>query len=77
MMLAIGGRDGTGAADSATDFGQMQRVSLCETLDRILNKGAVVSGELTIAVANVDLLYLSLQLVVTSVETARRELVHG
>jgi hypothetical protein len=54
----------------------MQRVSLCEALDRILNKGAVVSGELTIAVANVDLLYLSLQLVITSVETARREYLH-
>jgi hypothetical protein len=45
--------------------------SICEVLDRILNKGAVVVGEITISVANVDLLYLGLQLVLTSVQTAR------
>ncbi len=69
MMLAIGE-----PRNSPVDI---QRVSLCEALDRILNKGAVVSGELTIAVANVDLLYLSLQLVITSVETAKREMLYG
>jgi hypothetical protein len=48
-----------------------ERVSLCETLDRILNKGAVVVGEVTISVANIDLIYLGLQLILTSIETAR------
>jgi len=48
-----------------------EHVSLCEALDRILNKGAVVVGEVTISVANVDLVYLGLQLVLTSLETAR------
>lgn len=48
-----------------------EHVSLCEALDRVLNKGAVVFGELTISVADVDLIYLGLQLVLTSVETAR------
>lgn len=51
---------------------ETKQVSLCEALDRILNKGAVVSGEATISVANIDLIYLSLQVVLTSVETARR-----
>jgi hypothetical protein len=46
-------------------------VSLCETLDRVLNKGAVVAGEVTISVADVDLVYLGLHLVLSSVETAR------
>lgn len=45
--------------------------SLCEALDRILNKGAVVVGEVTISVANVDLIYLSLQLFLTSIQTGR------
>ena len=49
----------------------LDRVSLCEALDRVLNKGAVVSGEVTISVAGVDLVYLGLELVLTSVETAR------
>lgn len=39
-----------------------QQVSLCEALDRILNKGAVVVADITISVANIDLIYLSLQL---------------
>ncbi len=44
-----------------------EHVSLCEALDRVLNKGAVVVGEVTISVANVDLIYLGLQLVLTSI----------
>jgi hypothetical protein len=49
-----------------------ERVSLCETLDRVLNKGVVVAGEVVISVADIDLIYLGLQLVLTSVETARQ-----
>ena len=48
-----------------------ERVSLCEALDRVLDKGAVVAGELTISVADVELIYLGLQLVLSSAETAR------
>jgi len=48
-----------------------QQVSLCELLDRVLNKGAVVAGEVTISVADIDLLYLGLQLVLTSIETGK------
>ena len=50
-----------------------ERCSLCEALDRILNKGAVVWGEVMISVADIDLIYLGLQLVLTSVETAREK----
>lgn len=49
-----------------------ERVSLCEALDRVLNKGAVVTGEVTISVADIDLVYLGLHVVLTSIETARR-----
>ncbi|MGA2403513.1 MAG: gas vesicle protein [Syntrophobacteraceae bacterium] len=48
-----------------------EQVTLCEVLDRILNKGAVVVGEVRISVANIDLIYLGLQLVLTSIESAR------
>jgi hypothetical protein len=50
---------------------EREHISLCEALDRILNKGAVVVGELTISVANIDLIYLGLQLIITSIETAQ------
>ena len=46
-------------------------VSLCEALDRVLNKGVVVAGEIVLSVADIDLVYLGLHLVLTSVETAR------
>jgi len=49
-----------------------RRVSLCETLDRVLNKGAVIAGDVVLSVAGVDLLYLGLNVVVTSVETMRQ-----
>jgi len=44
-------------------------VTLLEILDRVLDKGVVVAGDLTISVADVDLLYLGLRLLVCSVET--------
>jgi hypothetical protein len=44
-----------------------ERVSLCEIIDRILNKGALVAGEVTISVADVDLISLDLSLVLAGV----------
>ena len=44
--------------------------SLCELLDRVLNTGVVAMGEVVISVAGVDLIYLNLNLLLTSVETA-------
>jgi hypothetical protein len=54
------------------DKDRQEQVSLCEALDRILNKGAVVVADVTISVAGIDLVYLSLQALITSVETGRR-----
>lgn len=48
-------------------------VSLCEALDRILNKGAVIAGELTISVADIDLIYLGVRVLITSIETVRND----
>ena len=48
-----------------------EHVSLCEALDRVLNKGVVLAGDLIISVADIDLIYLGLQAILTSVETAR------
>lgn len=49
-----------------------RRISLCETLDRVLNQGVVVAGEIIISVADIDLVYLNVQVLLASVETARR-----
>ena len=49
-----------------------QHISLCETLDRVLNTGVVVHGNITISVANIDLIHIGLRALLTSVETARQ-----
>jgi hypothetical protein len=43
--------------------------SLCEALDRLLDTGVVVVGDAKLSVANVDLIYLRLQLVLASVDS--------
>jgi len=48
-----------------------QRITLLETLDRVLNKGVFIAGDLTISVADVDLIFVGLRLLLSSVETAR------
>lgn len=45
-----------------------KEVTLFEVLDRILDKGIVISGDLTISVADVNLIYIGLQAVITSVD---------
>lgn len=48
---------------------EYERLSLCDALDRIINKGVVLHGEITISVANVDLISLGVRLILSSVET--------
>ena len=49
-----------------------EHLTLCEALDRVLNKGAVIHGDIKVSVADIDLLYLGLRLILTSIETAMR-----
>jgi hypothetical protein len=49
-------------------------LSLLETLDHVLNRGLVLAGEITIAVADIDLIFIGLNVLVSSVETAHETL---
>lgn len=49
-----------------------RKVSLVDVLDRVLDKGAVVDGELTIRIADIDLIFIGLRLLVTSVSRAEK-----
>lgn len=49
---------------------QHREVTLVEALDRALNKGVVLNGDLTVSLAGVDLIFVGLRLLVASVETA-------
>jgi hypothetical protein len=46
-----------------------RHVSLVDVLDRVLDKGAVIAGDLTITVADVDLVRLHLRIVLGSAGT--------
>ncbi len=49
-------------------------VSLLDILDHVLNAGVVIHGSLVLSIAGVDLVYVGLNVVLTSVETALRTL---
>lgn len=51
--------------------------SLLDILDHVLNAGVVIHGSLVISLAGVDLIYVGLNVVLTSVETALRQLDRG
>lgn len=45
-------------------------VTLLDLADRLLDKGVVLSGDIVLSVAGVDLVYVSLRALVASVDTA-------
>jgi len=49
-----------------------RELNLVDLLDRILDKGIVINGDITISVVGVDLLSLKINLVIASLETAKR-----
>ena len=49
-----------------------KQVTLLDLLDRILDKGVLLNGDITISVADVDLIYLGLKVLLSSVETVER-----
>lgn len=46
-----------------------QQITLLELVDRVLNKGVSLSGDITLAVADVDLVYVGLRVLLASVGT--------
>lgn len=42
-------------------------VTLAEALDRVLDKGAILQGDLMLRIADVDLVYVGLRLIITSI----------
>ncbi len=58
--------------NSYLDIRKQERVTLLEVLDRVLTKGVVISGNIVISVADVDLVYLGLKVLLSSVETMER-----
>jgi hypothetical protein len=51
-----------------------QEVALVDLVDRLLGGGVVIAGDITLSVADVDLVYVSLRALISSVATAKE---HG
>lgn len=53
------------------EYDELDRLdlTLLDLVDHVLNKGVVLTGEATISVAGIDLIYLGLNVVLASVET--------
>ncbi len=45
-------------------------VTLIDLVDRLLDKGVVLGGDIVLSIADVDLVYISLRALVASVDTA-------
>ncbi|SCG75365.1 gas vesicle protein [Micromonospora humi] len=55
------------APSSADDPAAYQQVALVDLLDRVLATGVVITGDITLAIADVDLVRISLRALVASV----------
>ena len=60
--------------DEEFEFDEDEELSLLETLDHVLNRGLVIAGEITISVADIDMIFLGLNVLLSSVETAQQVL---
>lgn len=59
------------AVPAGSSFSPDDELSLAEIVNRVLDKGAVISGEVVISVGGVDLIYLGLKVLLSSVESMR------
>jgi hypothetical protein len=50
-----------------------REIALVDLIDRLLDGGVVIHGDITLAVADVDLLYVGLRALVASVETIQEK----
>lgn len=51
---------------------RIEPVALVELVDRVLNKGVTLTGDIVLSVADVDLVYVGLRVLLASVATLDR-----
>jgi hypothetical protein len=47
---------------------EAREVTLLDLVDRAVEHGAILAGDITIAVANIDLMYVGLEVLIASIE---------
>ncbi len=65
----VAGTPGSGTPGGGTHSGAAadRQVALVDLLDRLLNGGAVLTGDIVLSVADVDLVHISLRAVIRSI----------
>jgi hypothetical protein len=53
-------------------FGPDDQLTLAELVSRVLDRGAIVAGEVVISVAGIDLIYVGLQVAIAAAETVNK-----
>jgi gas vesicle structural protein len=51
---------------------EAREATLLDLVDRAVDHGVILAGDITIAVADIDLIYMGLQVLLTSVERVRK-----
>lgn len=67
MTVPTPRRNSGAAASPSQAVAPTRQVALVDLLDRVLASGVVVSGEVTLSIADVDLVYVSLRALISSV----------
>lgn len=70
QLLDVGGRPLSPAAElSHRPAAGARDVTLIELVDRLVDKGVVLHGDITLAVADIDLIYVGLRAMISSVSS--------
>jgi hypothetical protein len=70
-MTADYGRIGPGTTGMTGSYGSRSADSLADILERVLDKGIIIAGDVAISVLDIELLTLKLRLLIASVDTAK------
>ena len=52
-----------------------KEITILDILDRVLTKGVVITGDIVISVADIDLIYVGLRVLLSSVETMEKNVI--
>lgn len=64
----------TADSDDIEEVYESQQLVLSDLINRVLDKGVVISANITIGIADVDLIQLDLRLLISSVTTLQKRM---
>ncbi|WP_328923450.1 gas vesicle protein [Streptomyces sp. NBC_00190] len=71
MSESLPGRPGSFASRSPVPYGQTSSSSLADILERVLDKGIVIAGDIRINLLDIELLTIKLRILIASVDKAK------